>query len=209
MNQHLSKYLLWLTIIFTSANSYALPIGWSLDVNGSSRVITSDTGTRWLSPFSSDSLSWNDVVLAQNAGPSIFDGYRRANTNEFLDLVSAYGMTPTPSWAWASTTTSELNLINEFQQDFGLTYEASSTHAYTYGALINATTGLQTLAIVGQYQNQKLLTPYYHTWGNDLTKSSSVGQWLIADSVQVPEPSILALIGLGLAGIGFKRKHKA
>mgnify|MGYP001602056916 CR=1 FL=1 len=208
MNNILSKIVLCLVIVFASANSYSLPISWNLEVNGSERVITTDTGMRWLSPFSSNSLSWDAIVNAQNAGPSIYDGYRRADTNEFLDLISAYGMTATPSWFWSALDIGELDLINEFQQDFGLTYDGGINHAYTYGALINASTGMQTLAIVGKYQNQELVTSYYSNWGDNSTRNSIVGQWLIADSVQVPEPSTLAIFALGMIGLASRRFKK-
>lgn len=218
----LYKVIVLMSLCFiVSSNAYALPMGWDLYVDGSTRVITTDTGTQWLSPVTSDGMSWNDVVAAQNAGDSTFDGYQRATTTEFLDLLSSYGIINTGG-NWTTVSPEQDALSDAFQADFGLTLDTSGLK-YTYGMLVDEN-GDQARAMVAS-ADSSYSNPYYWdkefngvfigTWGDADSSSPAMGQWLISGSSSggnpnpVPEPSTYILLSSGLIALTcYRRKYR-
>jgi len=98
-------------------------------------------------------------------------------------------------WSSSPSTVDQL-----FSIDIPLT-SADSTFAF-YARIIASTTGPDGVADFGNTARFSLILP------EGLSFSSGSGVFLSANRV-VPEPGTLALLGLGLAGLGLSRRRKA
>jgi len=129
----------------------------------------------------------------------IFSSAETVNPGATGDLT-AHGATLPYNNAWTRPSDFDLNiwcngLCNEIQ-DFDTSFAAFTGVA---------TVDLTGYSILGAGSYGDILGD------NDLFSGSSIiGQWEIVDSsATVPLPSTLALLGLGLAGLGFARRKKA
>ena len=79
---------------------------------------------------------------------------------------------------------------------------------FIYGMVGSSSAGDATT--LSQRYLQFASNPYQHTKKNfyKTLEANYLGSFLVRNSAQIPEPTSLALLGLGLAGFAFTRKKK-
>ncbi|MFT5548578.1 MAG: hypothetical protein ACI9CO_000493 [Candidatus Azotimanducaceae bacterium] len=152
-----------------------------------------------------DGLDWLDwtATLNQTHAAALGNnaGYRTATLAEMVDLNEAmFGTTFTYNSSGLDISfdrASNATAIGDFIALFG------NTSSYGYSYAVGASVGL-----VG-FDGKALYAGYDPAYyGSPGFSSPAVGNALVRRSA-VPEPSIIALFGLGLVGIGFARRRRS
>ncbi len=192
------KYLVSSCLLILSFNSQATLI------NSGSFITDTDTGYDWLDLNQTVGYSYDAVVTNLGAG-GVFDGWTLATFGDVHALLDAAGGDGTYTDGGAGST-AYLALIGSWGE--GVHYLSSpgdemwfhvsdvGPGGYTSGALFYAT---------GEYEEHpdrfSTASYAYPFMGVALTRATSPSS--------VPEPTTIALMGLGLASIGWRRKVKA
>lgn len=208
-----TKYIttvLALVLLLISGTSNAVIIGgkdW--------RQVTDTTGYSWndFDAIFDTSTGACDVVgcLLDNGASTVnLTGYTWANNFEVNDLLTSYsGVAGFSSLTSANSVDQGPGALDDFFNDF------SATSTGTFNDQIAGRTRDQSIGndrshdlvsvlrwhgIADNFSDRTILTVGFRA-----DRDLSIGGWVYKN---VPEPSIIALFGLGLLGLGFSRRRK-
>lgn len=183
-----------LVLLSLSGNSYAVLID-----NGTS-MIDQGTGLEWLDLTETLGFSWNQAEASTYVTT---DGYVHATVDQVTTLFTNAGFL---------TTNNVNNLLNNPAADdllafLGCTQFCGTVNATGRGFAEHSTPGWT-------------VRPNYHTSGlgagaavislfssNFNLLDPTAGHFLVREALTVPEPSLLALLSIGLIGMGVVRKR--
>lgn len=169
-----------------------------------------DTDLEWLDVKETMGLSYNNVYGELGAGGQ-FEGWRYATSLEVTSLWNAAGGDESKYTIGGNTQNNGLTRavgaytgFTRLDSDYVGAREifarmADSPEPGVHYASLLWDTGNGN----GDYTNL--------FWAplQDSGADTPVASWLVRDAIDVPEPGTLALLGLGLAGMGFAKRKKA
>jgi len=193
------KKLLPLLLLFTGFQANAVII------DQTATTLDTDTGFEWLDMSYTDGITY----AAALAGSNTFEGggWRIASYLEVVELASnAVGYDITTTFDNDPASFIGLSALTGFM---GGTYGGAAFsyvvgNVFIGGGLDRAQFGYDSdYGDFGYFRDN--LTDF--GWDGGADPSSNIGSFLVRSSA-VPEPSIIALFGLGLVGIGFARRKR-
>ncbi len=177
-------------------------------INNGTYITDTSSNLDWYRWDLTNNKSYN-YVSGQFGSGGEFEGYRYATNAEASTFLSQFGFgSYGPSWsgnsesAWTELTSymgKDTTYRTDIEYIYGMVEETVSMAAYTFAHFDN----IDQTSYDPQWQHMRRF------YGKN-SSYSFLGSFLVQDSsAAVPEPTTLALMGLGLAGIGWRRKVKA
>jgi hypothetical protein len=191
------KKLLPLLLLFTGFQANAVII------DQAATTLDTDTGFEWLDMSYTDGITY----AAALAGSNTFEGggWRNASYLEVVELASnAVGYDISLSFGSDPSSYIGLSMLTDFM---GGTYGGGSS-LYAVGN-VDIGGGIDR-AQFGYFGSKGYFRDNAQAdtvWDPRTDPDSDIGTFLVRTSA-VPEPSIIALFGLGLVGIGFARRKR-
>ena len=182
----------------------ALSLGLILSSSGANATLIDHTSYTTDTTFG---LDWLD--LSATAGQSVASalssnsGWSYANNTQVSNLLSSFGITYVFTAGIATSMSPTVPQVTNFQSLFGVT----GGSGYTLGGYFNGAVGHSTYLCISNN-----ICGLGGSFTNDVDLSGGngiVGVFLVRSSETVPEPATLALLALGLLGLGFSRRKQA
>jgi hypothetical protein len=196
--------LMGMLLNITAAHATLLSTDWK---TAGDNFVTVDTNSKleWLDLTQTSNHSYNDVVANLGTG-GLFEGWTLATESDVNTLLTHAGV-PLPyslgnDATIAAETASLLQLIGAQQNPT----PQSSTSRGLISDLIPSSGSHQYLLTGANTANSFYQTGFGTR--SDTNIDPAIGTYLVR-AASIPEPATLALMGLGLAGIGYKQRKSA
>jgi len=130
--------------------------------------------------------------------------------------ISGYGQTSQPNFSYSASGAGQVNIAGGFTDVFSFTYGAFVDSIVTLFDGLNGT-GLSLATLILPTNNPNSFSPASISFAGvarSITIQSGANQFGWDDMTMglqnsVPEPTTIALMGLGFAGMGYMRRRKA
>jgi hypothetical protein len=173
---------------------------------------TTVNGIDWLDMSFTDNKSYNEVLTLIAAGQAL-DGWSVASFDDVRSMYGAFGFATTPddtTGGYYATNTGFDDVLNML----GATYDSPS-YAFTVGYVSDVGNNFYGQAtwqrVVQTGYKVNSLNGYWRgdSWGSSQhDPAAQIGTYLMRTSVQVAEPSTLAIFALGMIGLASRRFKK-
>ena len=218
------KELLFFALMSLTANAHASFIVTDWQEEGDQKIsVNTKNDKAWLNLSVTAGFSYEQIMNALAEDPEL-SGFRLATYDEVLsEMVDALALTETPEAAFTVITEEQAKIASDI---FGATYESSNGGYYSWGYIPE---GQQLRKVGVRFVSKESI--YFENFNNaggisglnvmgKGINANSFGVYLVQDnfslnqadkeqpSVIVPEPSSLALLGLCLIGISFRKRIK-
>lgn len=216
MNMKLMRLLAGSVLALSMSTASAVPI----DIGTLSLDVTQGTFTNVVDASGESGVYWNsDFVtfdpITINEGDTLNVGFEFL-AGQTLELISGAYNSGREIFQYREPRSSITNSVTSTVSFTGVEGDLNSPGVFTMtgtASFINGTVGANATDTSFAFHDIHFLTDFFSISSGASAEVSQfkllIGATDVNAHVSAPEPSILALLGLGLAGLGFSRRKKA